>query len=241
MADITAYNSINNVDFSASTLWYKSLADIQISVSLNLQVDKKVTMKTEFKSATAIVTKNPDGSILSDGFEVISTDTTSFDTMRTATIPYTKLQEGTNTVRITITDEVPPNGKTGTSVYTHDIIVENRDSFKIDREYDFAKEYLISGSGTITNAEGFSVTTSNGVRKSMAIPRKAIEMDGRSKIKSIIVNGDKDTIGTCEKDVTVNKQEDMGDCYMQTIPFTDILTFQKIDKVQAINASDATR
>lgn len=241
MADITAYHSIDNVDFSASNLWYKSLADVQISVSLHLQVDKKVTMKTEFKSANAVATKNADGSILSDGFETISTDTTSFNTNRTATIPYTKLQVGTNTVRITITDEVPPSGQTGVSVFTHDVVVENRDSFKINRSYDFAKEYLISGSGTITNANGFSVTTSNGVRKSLVIPRKSIEMDGRAKIKSISVIGDKDTIGKCEKDVTVNKQEDMGDCYMQTIPFTDILTFQKIDKVQAINAIDATR
>ena len=234
MADtITAYHSIQNVRFSASNLWVDNLSDINISVALHLTVGKKTSMKIELKPADAIVTE------VNDGYKIIVTDTADDNTEKKGTIPYTELKEGTNTIRITITDEVPPDGQTGKSIYTHTVVVENRDSFKIKRAYDFPDEYLISGSGIIDINNNYIVTTESGVRKSLVIPRKAIEMDGRAKIRSVVVNADKDNTGTCEKDVTVNVQEDMGDCYMQTIPFTDILTFQKIDKVQAINATDA--
>ena len=81
------------------------------------------------------------------------------------------------------------------------------------------------------------VKTSNGILNAMIVPKQPIEMDGRATIRKITVDATEDTSGECQKDIIVTMQEDEGNYIAQTIPFTEVLSFTSIDKVQAINAN----
>ena len=69
---------------------------------------------------------------------------------------------GVNTLKLIVKDVTPATGTTGVSTYTYDLTVETRNSFKINRNFNYKSEYLISGSGNITNDNGFFVNTNNG-------------------------------------------------------------------------------
>ena len=148
---------------------------------------------------------------------------------------------GVNTLKLIVKDVTPATGTTGVSTYTYDLTVETRNSFKINRNFNYKSEYLISGSGNITNDNGFFVNTNNGSLKSLAIPRKAIEMDGRATIRGIKVTADSDSSGECHTDFIVQTTSDEGDYNVQNIPFVGALAFTSIDKIQAINANDANK
>ena len=127
--------------------------------------------------------------------------------------------------------------------YSHISLLNNQNTklININRNFNYKSEYLISGSGNITNDNGFFVNTNNGSLKSLAIPRKAIEMDGRATIRGIKVTADSDSSGECHTDFIVQTTSDEGDYNVQNIPFVGALAFTSIDKIQAINANDANK
>lgn len=236
--------TISNVDITQSTFWASNINDCTVTVDLDVPSGYKYSIHLSFKNAlveddtfTKIspVIKNPFNSS-----EDIKQDTIIKNTKLTFELNnelFKNSPNGINTLRIEINDETPKEGTTGKSIYDYVITVENRNRFKIERKYSYKSEYLISGSGSITNKDGFMVKTSNGILNAMIVPKQPIEMDGRATIRTITVDATEDTSGECQKDIIVTMQEDEGDYIAQTIPLTEVLSFTSIDKVQAINAN----
>lgn len=234
--------TIANVDMTQSTFWAKGINDTTVTASVKVPSGEQYKVSAFLKDSAMedfealnvdIIDTYDTKVVINDKFVKI--------TKFSLTIDGSLLKSGTNILRLVVEDMSPAEGSEGKSEYDYDLVVEHRNSFRIDRKLSHQSEYLISGSGTITNENGFQVQTVNGVLRSMVVPKRPIEMDGRATIRGIKVDVDKDTEGACEKDVIVQSQEDCGDYNVQQIPFTEILSFNAIDKVQAINANEVKK
>ena len=236
---------IYNVDITQSKFLAKNINDCTVVVSMSIPSGNDYKFHLSFKDATVEDDTFTDITpIVKDYFDSkkeLKQDTSTNSSKFTFDISNELLKNshiGKNILKIEISDVVPKEGTTGKSSYEYELTVENRNFFNIERPYKYKSEYLVTGSGnSITNENGFTVKTTNGILKSVAIPKQPIEMDGRAKIRSITVDATEDTSGECQKDVIVIMQEDEGDYIAQTIPFTEVLSFTSIDKVQAINAN----
>lgn len=226
-------STVNNVELSCSNYWNKSINDTTVTVKMLVPSNDRYKLVVEMyrndeKVATFEEFKNP-----FDTKQVV-TDFTNLTTLQFV-VPETFLEIGDNVLKFIVTDEVPEEDTTGTSEVTHVIKVETRNSFEIERKLAYKSEYLISGSGSIDNANGFNVNTKNGSLKTVCIPKKPIEMDGRATVQSIEIDATPDFIGECEKDIATASLLEMGDYTVQKIPFDDVLHFDEIKHIQAID------
>lgn len=232
--------TVGNVDLSQSTFWAKNPNDVTVVIDMSVPEGEEYKISAFLKNAKEeeFAPLEVDIIDLYDTKNVVNDKFTAVHKLQFG-IDSSMISAGTNVLKLIVEDVHPAEGTTGQTEYDYDLVVEHRNSFKIVRPLRYRSEYLISGSGSITNEKGFSVNTSNGVLRSTVIPRRAIEMDGRATIRSIIVDADEDSEGACKKDIIVQAQDDEGDFNVQKIPFSEVLGFSSIDKIQAIDAKDA--
>ncbi len=212
------HHEILEINFSNSTPWKTDRKDIAITVDLGIAEGRKVSMKVELENADKA------------RHEILSETAFTEETARKFTVNRNKLIVGKNTVWVTFKDELDDGGITE---FEHDITVEDRDTFAIKRDFAFPDEYLKTGILKL-GKDGLTMIA-KGLEEGIAVAKNPIQMDGRSKIESIIVHGDNDTVSNEKVVQKAAYRQDRGDSIIQKIPLTNIKSFESVTKIQMVD------
>lgn len=209
------HHEILDISFSNSTPWVNDQRNIVVTTDLGIEDGYKVSMKVELKNAEK------------SRHEILSETMYTHETMRKFSVERSLLTLGKNTLWITFKDELEDGGETE---FSHDITVEDRNCFLLNRDFVFKDEFNKTGKVKF-DSSGMTIT-SNGFEESVVIPKESIMMEGRAKVKSIKINSDDDIIGSFDAIKKAEYRIDRGDSIVQRIPLKNIKTFDTVLKLQ---------
>lgn len=217
------WHSILDIQFSNTNPWKDDRRNLILKAVLGIPDTKLVSMQVDIQNGS-----NVRRTLL---------DQTDFlaDTVRTYSVLAKELVLGKNTLFLTFQDEYPPIDSTGKIEFQYDVIMEDRENLKIARRFAFEEEYLVSGPLTIDPVDGLKLVTEAGLEEGIVVPKNAIQMDGRAKIKKITVVGDPDKLGDASSKCTAIYRADRGDSILQRLPLSDLRTFKAIAKIEVVD------
>lgn len=223
---MAAKHELLEINFSNSRPWKNDRRDIKISAVLGIGDLQRVSMQVDVQNGTK------------DKRTVLSQTAFSNDTMREFILSNKELEVGENTITVTFKDEAPAADGSGETVFSHVIFVEDRNAFKIERPLHFAAEYHMTGIMNMTPSNGL-ILKAKGREEGIAVPKNPIEMDGRAKIKNVVVDGDSDVVNESWVSQRATYQQDRGDSVIQKIPLFNIITSDAVLGAYVTEESEA--
>lgn len=205
---------ILDCELSDSVLWDMEHKDVTITALLGIPDGHAATMKIEIANG-------------SDASRILLNDASpSADTIRKFVVQHKEFTSKNNTLTITFADPIGSTKK-----FMHEVTIEDRDTFKIHRALDFSEEYRITGNLKMNPFQNLMLKAS-GFEEGIAMPKKAIEMDGRAKIHKIVIDADDDTSSDESILQKASYRQDRSDSILQKIPLRNIKNFESVNRMQ---------
>lgn len=215
-------HSLVSADINDSRVWYKDRGNITATFLITVQEGNGYIIESKL--------------ITQSGKEIVIHERdieARYQSSVSLLIDRSLVELSTNRLEITITDIL--DGVEGESeTYSYTIIGEDRDTFSINRSFEFRSEWLLYGNMSLSNTDGAQVNTLNSKGLAgIAVNKLAIEMDGRSSIYKITVDADEDTAGDSSRNYKYDTYSDRGDNIVTTYNLGDINIFNNIKGIRS--------